>query len=158
MSFEARDNKLDEAMRRVNAAGHQTPQQQQPLSPPLGLGLADDNDSDANETDTGTFEEYKSTNPTPSNSPMLSMAKPLSTANNSSAPPASSLPAPLSISKSSPSTAAITPTSATAPAQSPTDENGMVGKAADTLVNSAKGFLGAIWGMGDGTAVATASR
>lgn len=142
MSMEARDSRLDEEMRKVRAAQAQ-------------LGIPD-NDSDADEKDEGTFEEYKTTNPTPSNSPIFGRSKPLTSTASSSkkATPSPSSPK----TKSSPSTAVITPSSASAPALTPTEEGGIVGKAADTVINSAKGLLGAIWGMGDGASSSGGAR
>ncbi|KAG8854456.1 hypothetical protein FRB96_007518 [Tulasnella sp. 330] len=175
MSVDTREAKLDEAMMKIQAeSGVKTP----PLtssSTSVLPGSGSSPHSDADETDTGTFVEHNLANPTPSNSPMMTFTKPLAPSSSDAAlPPTPSTPTRspvLKVVTSSPknksllSTAIVTPSSAapiltsqaTTTAGTSTGGDGtIVGKAADSIVSSAKGLLGTIWGgSSNGT---TASR
>ncbi|KIO25876.1 hypothetical protein M407DRAFT_206814 [Tulasnella calospora MUT 4182] len=179
MSMDARDSKLEEEMRKVKAAQAAAKATAAPAEP---LKKKQGDVSDPEEIESGTFQEYKSTIPTPSNSPvMMGLSKALGSskqqpqpnsdsvsssvpATPQSPPPSSSSAAANSVSPAStpkrstfpsspnkvvsPGTAVITPPSASAPALTPTEESGIVGMAANSLVSSAKGMLGAIWSLG----------
>ncbi|KAG8951806.1 hypothetical protein FRC04_005498 [Tulasnella sp. 424] len=175
MSMDARDSKLEEEMRKVKAA-QAAVKSAAAAAPPAEPAKAKQGDvSDPEEVESGTFQEYKSTVPTPSNSPiMMGLSKALGSSKqqpqpnsdsvSSSVPPTPQSPPPSAATSSvspastpkrlsfpstvSPGTAVITPPSASAPALTPTDESGIVGMAANSLVSSAKGMLGAIWSLG----------
>ncbi|KAG8907681.1 hypothetical protein FRB99_002759 [Tulasnella sp. 403] len=147
LSLEARDSKLEEEMRKVKAA-QQLAQLHADLKAPkpnvVGVQEGGSNGDGG-----------KLSNPTPSNSPVLGMAKNEDGKHGSTSTPTPTISTHVKIvgspnGKASPVRAVITPSLVSASTLTPTDENGMVGKAADTLVSGAKGLLGAIWGMGEG--------
>ncbi|KAG9045928.1 hypothetical protein FS837_005403 [Tulasnella sp. UAMH 9824] len=179
MSMDARDSKLEEEMRKVKAAQAAAKTAAGPLvAEPANAKRGDV--SDPEEIESGTFQEYKSTIPTPSNSPIMGLSKAFGSSKQPSQPASDSVvssvpappqsPPPSSSSAAntvspastpkratfpsspnkvvSPGTAVITPPSASAPALTPTEESGIVGMAANSLVSSAKGMLGAIWSLG----------
>ncbi|KAG9017159.1 hypothetical protein FRB90_001511 [Tulasnella sp. 427] len=188
MSMDTRDSKLEEEMRKVKAAQATAAAAAAKGSAPVAVPAPAPSNkakqvegSDPEEVESGTFDEYKSTNRTPSNSPVRGLAvtaigsskqqpplqpssvpptpqsppPPPPAVNGTLSPPSTprrtSFQSPTSIPNKgvvSPGTVVITPPSTSAPALTPTEESGIVGMAANSLVSSAKGMLGAIWSLG----------